>query len=113
MVDRVARHEDYLTLQIQLPPKYTDTVGYALMAKLPLPDIQCVAILNSGAVESPIPGHAGFLLDIDIVRLVDVPQKDDDIKMLLGKMRHAKNDLFQSLITEDARERFRNDQSLR
>lgn len=113
MVDNLARHEDYLTLQIQLPSKYTDTIGYALMAKLPLKDIQCIATINSGAVESPIPSHAGFLLDIDIVRPVDVPQKDADIEKLLGEMRHAKNELFQSLITEAARDRFRNDQSLR
>lgn len=113
MVDHVARHEDYLTLQIQLPSRYSKMLGYSLMAQLPLKDIQCVATINSGAVQSPIPGYAGFLLDIDIVRQVDVPQKDADIEELLEVMREAKNDVFQSFITDAARDRFRNEQSLR
>lgn len=113
LVDNLARHEDYLTLQIQLPRKYTDTIGYGLMAMLPLKDIQCVATVNSGTMESPIPSHAGFLLDIDIVRMVDVPQKDADIERLLGEMRLAKNELFQSLITDVARDKFRNPELLR
>ncbi len=113
LVDDVARHEDYLTLQIQLPSSYPNTNGYSLMARLPLPDVHCFAVINSGAMESPIPKHAGFLLDIDVIRQVDVPQHDTDISSLLEKMRHAKNDVFQALITDAARDRFRNDKHLR
>jgi uncharacterized protein (TIGR04255 family) len=113
LVDHVARHEDYLTLQIQLPPSYPNTSGYSLMARLPLSEVHSFAVINSGAVESPIPGYAGFLLDIDVIRQVDVPQNDTDIKGLLEKMRHAKNNVFQSLITDAARDRFRNDEHLR
>lgn len=113
LVEHVARHEQYLTLQIQLPPEYPDTNGYSLMAKLLLRDMQSFATVNSGSIDSPIPGHAGFLLDIDIIRQVDVPQKDADIEALIGKMRYEKNRLFESFITDDARDRFRIDQSLR
>lgn len=113
MVENTARHEDYLTLQIQLPVQYPNTVGYSLMAKIPLIDINSTVTINSGAIASPIPGFAGFLLDIDIIRQVEVPQKDSDIEMLLGAMRDAKNDVFQSLITDAARDTFRNEQPLR
>lgn len=107
LVDHVARHEDYLTLRIQLPNEYPDTIGYSLMARVPLNENQCIATINSGAVPSPIPDHTGILLDIDIIRQVDVPQKDSDIKALLEVMRHAKNAIFQSLITDTARDKFR------
>lgn len=113
LVDHVARHEDYLTLQIQLPSSYPNTNGYSLMARIPLPEVHCFAVINSGAIESPIPEHAGFLLDIDVIRQVEVPQRDADISILLEKMRHAKNNVFQALITDAARDRFRNDEHLR
>jgi uncharacterized protein (TIGR04255 family) len=113
LVDNVARHEDYLTLQIQLPPEYPTTIGYSLFAQIPLPEIKGIANVNSSAAQSPVPAHAAFMLDIDVIRLVDVPQKDSDIVDLLNQMRDAKNGLFQSFITDAARERFRSDQPLR
>lgn len=113
MVANTARHEDYLTLQIQLPERYPNTVGYSLMAMVPLIEIQSTVTINSGAITSPIPDFAGFLLDIDIIRQVDVPQKDSDIETLLGAMRNAKNDVFESLITDAARDTFRHEQPLR
>jgi uncharacterized protein (TIGR04255 family) len=113
LLDNVARHEDYLTIQIQLPEEYPLTLGYSLNARLPLEELKAFANIASGTMESPVPGQAAFLLDIDIVRVVDLPTKDPDIMDLLGAMRDAKNRLFQSFITEAARERFRNDQPLR
>ena len=113
LIDNIARHEDFLTLQIQLPPEYPLTIGYSLNARLPLHDVKCVANVNSGTAPSPVPGHAAFTLDIDVIRVIDLPNKDTDIIELLHEMRGAKNQLFESLITDAARERFRNDQPLR
>ena len=113
LVDNIARHEDYLTVQVQLPPEYLLTIGYSLNARLPLHDIKSFANVNSGTTESPVPGHAAFLLDIDILRAVDPPSKDGDIIDLLHAMRSEKNRLFESFIKDAARERFRHDQSLR
>lgn len=104
--DGLARHEDYLRLQIQLPPEYPDNIGYALSVQLPLQELKSVANINSGAVSSPMPNFASFTLDIDVVRVVDVPQRDDDIYELLSDMRKEKNKLFESFITDLARERF-------
>lgn len=113
LVDNVARHEDYLTLQIQLPADYPVTIGYSLYARIPLQDIRCFANVNSGTSDSPVPDLAAFVLDIDIVRAIDVPNKDADILALLNDMRAAKNKMFESFITDAARERFRHDQPLR
>lgn len=112
--DGKARHEDYLTLRIELPEAYPDTAGYAIMAHLPLEKLKAIAHINSGTiVPSPVPKFGAFLLDIDIVRMVDVPQKDADIENLLLEMREEKNRLFESFITDAARERFFHDHSIR
>jgi uncharacterized protein (TIGR04255 family) len=108
-----ARHEDYLKLQILLPPEYPHNTGYSLSVQLPLQDLKSVANVNSGAVNSPVPKHASFVLDIDIIRIVDVPQRDDDIEPLLSDMRAEKNRLFESFITDAARERFFHEHPLR
>lgn len=114
LVDNIARHEDYLNLQVSLPPQYENNIGYSLSVKLPLHDIRCVANVNSGTMmPALVPGHAAFLLDIDVVRAVDLPQKDADISELLLEMRHEKNRLFNAFVTDAARETFRNEQPLR
>jgi uncharacterized protein (TIGR04255 family) len=53
-----------------------------------------------------VPGKLSFSLDIDVWRQVDVPQKDNDVLELLGKMRDAKNQLFETFITDKARDLF-------
>ncbi len=110
--DGMARHEDYLTIQVQLPDEYANHIGYNLTVQIPLKELKCVANIQSGAVPSPLPKHVAFILDIDLIRTVDVPQKDDDIYSLLAEMRQAKNSLFEAFITDTARERFYHGQSL-
>jgi len=113
MVDGVSRHEDYLTLQITLPEEFELNLGYSLNVRLPLQEIKCFANINSGTIPPPVPEHAAFLLDIDIVRAIEPPQKDADISKLLHQMRDAKNDLFEGFVTDAARETFRHDEPLR
>ncbi len=108
----LAHHERYLTLRIALPNEYPHTTGYSLYAQLPIEAAKCVANVNSGAVPSPLPEFGSFLLDIDLVRTVDVPQRDEDIGIVLALMREEKNRLFETLITDAARERFFDEQPL-
>lgn len=111
--DNLVHHEKYMNLKINMPPEHPHTIAYSLSFQIPLPDIKCVANVNSASTESPVPMHGAFTLDIDLVRVVDVPQRDADIDNLLEQMRSAKNELFESFILDPAREKFFHEQPLR
>lgn len=110
--DNLAHYEKYLKLKIEIPPKYPVTSGYNLMVQIELRALKCVVNIRSQSTKSPVPNHAAFILDIDVIRMVEVPQRDNDIDKLLSQMRVAKNDLFESFITDVARKRFMHEQPL-
>lgn len=108
-----ARHEDYLNVYVHMPDEVEKIGAYALQVQVPLAEIKCLGIMNSASVQSPLPGFASFMLDIDIGRTIDVPQKDADILTVLNEIRGVKNALFESSIKDAARERFYDEQQLR
>jgi uncharacterized protein (TIGR04255 family) len=57
-------------------------------------------------VRSPLERHFSVLLDIDVVREVDVPQKDNEIWKELDLMRTHKNRIFEECVTDSARKLF-------
>lgn len=69
-----------------------------------IPD--CTCTMTVATVQSPVPHHNGVLLDIDIARNANVPQIEQDIRMLLDQIRHEKNRIFEISITDRARELF-------
>jgi uncharacterized protein (TIGR04255 family) len=69
-------------------------------------DNELQVVINSLPTESPVPAHVGWILDIDVSAEGNVPLRDDEIWALLGRMRTAKNRVFESLITQDARRLF-------
>jgi uncharacterized protein (TIGR04255 family) len=62
--------------------------------------------VRSGIAPPAVPGRVSFTLDVDVKRNLEVPQKDADVFELLAAMRKAKNDLFETFITDEARELF-------
>jgi uncharacterized protein (TIGR04255 family) len=64
------------------------------------------ALINSLPADSPVPNNVSWLLDIDISRENAIPIRDDEMWMMIQRMRELKNWIFESLITEKARERF-------
>lgn len=67
---------------------------------------ECRIIINSGLVPSPLVRHASILLDIDVTRDRAVPQTEDEIWELVEKIRGHKNRVFESSVTDRARELF-------
>ncbi len=108
-----ARHEDYLNVYAHMPVEIEEIGAYALQVQVPLAEIKCVGTINSASVPSPVPGFASFMLDIDIGRIIDVPQKNADIFTVLNEIRGVKNTLFESSIKDAARERFFDEQQLK
>lgn len=99
---------DYLRIWAQSPDTLGPTLGYSVQCISFLPNISSKIVINSATVPASIvPGHTSFVLDIDIGRDFEVPQRDDKIVDLLSQMRLEKNRIFESCITDKARELFR------
>ena len=60
-------------------------------------------IINTGSVQPPLPDHTSFLLDFEVFQELRSPVSDSKLWERLGEMRHLKNHMFESLITEKAR----------
>ena len=104
----VVEHETFLNVYPKLPD--IDILGsveaYAVQAVLPIEDIGCRLTLNSAVVPAPILGHVYFVIDQDIAKEIDPPQRDKAIYELLNEIRVRKNNVFEACISDRARELF-------
>jgi uncharacterized protein (TIGR04255 family) len=99
--------EDYLKIAVALPEgPNTPISGYALQVSRPLESDKLKLTVNSATVPSPLIGHASLILDIDVFRDDDVPRRNDEMWMLIEKMRAQKNVMFENCITDRARSLF-------
>jgi uncharacterized protein (TIGR04255 family) len=103
----IVEHEQYLNLYPHLPEAFGNVRGYGVQAQVVLPDIDCMLILNSLSVPSPLLGHAAFIVDQDIANEINPPQSDEAIYELLNRVRTKKNEIFEACITPRARELFK------
>jgi uncharacterized protein (TIGR04255 family) len=97
------RVEDYLNVGPRSPEVDEPITGFTVQIVRPLGVDDCGVILNSATVESPLIGFASFLLDLDVYREKDLPRRDDELWALIERMRHHKNRVFESCITDQAR----------
>ena len=103
-------HEEYLNIYPKVTDKFGSLAEYAVQAKVFMQDLECMLTINSAVVPAPILNHASFVVDQDIAREINVPQKDDDIFALIEKIRVRKNEVFESCVTDRARALFKHDQ---
>ncbi len=80
--------------------------GYAMQLSGPLGEDSCGLVIHSSLVPSPLVDHMSIVLDVDISRENDVPQKDDEIWVLIDRIRMHKNHIFEASVTDRARELF-------
>jgi uncharacterized protein (TIGR04255 family) len=100
--------DDYLLIGVKHPDNIVRNFrSLTVQCAFPIDDIECEATINAASIVSPVPNHASFLLDIDIGKMVNVPQKEEDISNLLDIIRHKKNWLFEACITDKTRSLFR------
>lgn len=104
--NEIVDHRNYLTIYPNFPQKFTPLTAYGVQTVTDMADIKSVLRINSGAVPSPLINYASFLIDIDIVRATEVPQKDEEIYQLLEQIRTRKNEVFESCVTDHARDIF-------
>ena len=62
--------------------------------------------MNAATVQSPLIDHVSLLLDIDLFKDQNVPQKDNEVWELFSHLHRQKNKIFEAFITDKARELF-------
>lgn len=97
---------DYLNIYPTIPSSIGQMSAYAVQSEIEIVDLRCQLKINSAVVPSPLVGNLSILIDLDLIRQVDVPQKDDDVFALLQQMRARKNEIFESCVNERARALF-------
>jgi len=105
-IDDKVEHEKYLNIYARLPNLIGSVNGYSTQIATEIEGIKCLLRVNSGTVHTPLLEHGSFLLDIDFGRMIDVPQRDEEIFALLNEIRVKKNEVFEACITERARKLF-------
>lgn len=106
VMDNITKYEEFLNVYPKLPDNLDPVLGYAVQVAMELKDIDCLLKINSAVVPSPILDHVSFVLDLDISKEIDPPQSDKDICDLLNKIRIQKNVIFETCISDRARELF-------
>ena len=102
----VVAHERYLNLSARSPDDLGPTTTYAIQATFQSAQVNGSIVINSGVVPSPLEGRLSIMLDIDVSRENSLPQKDEDLLLLLQDFREEKNRVFEACITDRARELF-------
>jgi uncharacterized protein (TIGR04255 family) len=99
--------QDYLNIYPELPEgaAFPPMAHYTMQVIMPRQD-QWGFVVNAGSVPSPLLNHSSFVLDIDLGRDADVPQRDEDVWELIGRARTIKNTAFESCITDMSRALF-------
>lgn len=107
--DRPTIHlEDYLHFHPQNPrvgPRPMQ--GYVMKINTPTDHSKWSAIMTSALVNPPpLIDHSSFLLDIDVFRTEDIPQKESKLWAVIDEAREVKNQIFEACITDKSRRLF-------
>lgn len=106
VVNDVVNHEEYILCFPQVPKIISTIDVYQMHVNCRLADVSSRLLINTCPTASAFPGLGSFILDLDIVRDLDVPQKEEDLYAVLGLLRLKKNELFESMISDKCREIF-------
>ena len=99
----------YFNIYFTFPPEFGPMVASGWRSEHAVKDLEAILILTVARVESPLPKHMALALDIDLVKTLDPPQKDDNIFSYLEQARIFKNMVFEKSITEETRKKFTDD----
>lgn len=102
----IARNEDYLSVYIHLPESIEATGPFQLRFELPVPEINSLAVVQSGLMPPAVEGQASFALDIDLSRSFDVDLDFSDALEEFSKFRDPKNQLYRKFLTPKALDQF-------
>jgi uncharacterized protein (TIGR04255 family) len=97
--------EEFLNIYPYFPKSIPQSVhGMQLHLQMPQDDINAVAIIHEALVDSTVPNGVSILLDLDIVKTLSLEPESIELWDNLEQLRHRKNLLFESFITDKTRE---------
>jgi uncharacterized protein (TIGR04255 family) len=102
----ICRYEDYLLVNIGLPPLLDPHDGYQWKIEKLFRDRGIGATIHSGIMPSELPKTLAVLLDIDVYVLADLPNRRDDLMEKLEEIHVLKNEIFEACVTPKARDSF-------
>jgi uncharacterized protein (TIGR04255 family) len=80
--------------------------NFFLQAQIPQIDLEAMLVINVAMVPPPVPTVTSVVLDLDLFRITNLPQTEDELWALFEKLRHRKNQAFEACITDEMRKRF-------
>jgi uncharacterized protein (TIGR04255 family) len=97
--------KDYLRTVPEVSPDLSQGLsGYFMQLQIPQEDIGGTLILNQAMLPPSSPNIVSVLLDIDLYRDANVSSDNEAMWELFEKLRASKNHIFESCITEKAKE---------
>lgn len=97
----------YVNAGIVLPASLNDhrLEGFQMSASLKGAD-NVTRILQLRTEPSPLIDHVALVLDIDVATNDAIPSREEAMWEVAGKLRHVKNEFFETIITDDSRRLF-------
>lgn len=103
----IVEPSDYVGLFPQIPIGFPDPLSMeASHVVTRMGEHKCEITINVSAVASPLVGHGGLQLDIDVARSDALPGRTEELEAIVATMRDIKNQMFEMLVTDRARELF-------
>ncbi len=101
------KHEEYVNIYPRLPSYFSSVNSYQVECIIPLDEVNAELRLNSAVVPSPVLNHLSVLIDQDIFKDNELPQKNADLFMYLEAIHKEKNKVFELCVSDKARELFK------
>lgn len=99
--------KDYLRTMPEVSADLPQALSaYLLQLRIAQEDLQAMLILNQATQTLEDPDMLPVLLDIDLIRIDDIPQDENSLWELLEQLRTRKNEVFEACITERTRRLF-------
>ena len=101
----LADFKDYLRTVPEVSPDLPQGLaGYFIQLRIPLVDINSMAVLSETIIEPVKPGVVSVVLDIDISRSDDLPSNHNALWEFFEELHVRKNEVFEACITDRTRE---------
>lgn len=105
--DEPIRLEDYLNFSPRMPHFDRESLtSFAINVTAPLGQAHWNLILNGSTAPSALVDSASFLIDVDLNRQFDMPNREEDLWACIDQVREHKNRVFEACITDRTRELF-------
>lgn len=97
---------EYVNVYPMMPKLLDPQLSYAIQAQIPIHELKSLLSINSAIVKSPLLDYMSLVFDQDIVKTFEPAQNDEEIYSYLNEVHVKKNEIFESSITDKARELF-------